>query len=67
MDNNLLIDIRDFLSESGMGKSYFGKAACGNSEVVSRLEEGRTVTLTTADKIRAFMADRRTTKRETAA
>lgn len=41
-----------------MGKSYFGKAACGNSELVSRLERGRTVTLATAERVNAFMATR---------
>jgi hypothetical protein len=59
MNSDLISDIRDFLSETGMGPSYFGKAACGNSEVVSRLESGRTITLETAEKIRAFMAERR--------
>ncbi|HET7413420.1 MAG TPA: hypothetical protein VFJ18_12250 [Pararhizobium sp.] len=60
MNSDLISDIRDFLSETGMGPSYFGKAACGNSEVVSRLESGRTITLETAEKIRVFMAERRT-------
>lgn len=41
-----------------MGQSYFGKAACGNSEVVGRLESGRTITLETAEKIKAFIASR---------
>lgn len=58
MDNDLLSEIREFLSQTGMGPSYFGKAACGNSEVVRRLESGKTVTLATAAKLRAFMASR---------
>lgn len=58
MNSDLISEIRDFLSETGMGSSYFGKVACGNSEVVSRLESGRTITLETAEKIRAFMASR---------
>lgn len=58
MDTELLTDIRDFLSETGMGPSYFGKASCGNSEVVGRLEDGKTVTLATAEKIRSFMGSR---------
>jgi hypothetical protein len=60
MNGDLISDIRKFLSETGMGPSYFGKAACGNSEVVGRLESGRTITLETAERIRAFMAERRT-------
>lgn len=59
MSTDLLGEIRTFLSETGMGPSYFGKAACGNSEVVGRLEAGRTVTLATAEKIRDFIRDRR--------
>ena len=59
MDTELLAEIREFLSSTDMGRSYFGKLACGNSEVVSRLEEGKTVTLATAEKIRSFIASRR--------
>lgn len=59
MSPDLLIEIRKFLAETGMGPSYFGKQAVGNSELVERLEEGRTVTLVTAEKVRAFMAERR--------
>lgn len=43
-----------------MGRSYFGKASCGNSELVDRLECGGTVTLVTAEKIRSFIAARAT-------
>jgi hypothetical protein len=58
MSNDLLSEIRNFLRLSGMGPSYFGKASCGNSELVSRLERGATITLRTAEKIRAFIAER---------
>lgn len=60
MANDLLTDIQHFLTSTGMSKSYFGKVSCGNSELVGRLEEGKTVTLVTADKVRLFMADRST-------
>ena len=59
MSNDLLTDIQAFLDETGMGPSYFGKAACGNSEVVDRLINGGTVTLVTADRIRNFINERR--------
>lgn len=55
----LLAEVNDFLAETGMKKSYFGKAASGNSELVSRLQGGGRVWPETADKIRAFMAKRR--------
>ena len=62
MDNELLSEIRSFLAQTGMGPSYFGKASCGNSELVERLESGRRVWPETADKVRSFMAER--TKRD---
>jgi hypothetical protein len=58
MGSDLLTDIQAFLRDTGMGPSYFGKAACGNSELVERLEKGGTVTLTTAARVQAFMRDR---------
>lgn len=58
MSTDLLTEIREFLRLSGMGRSYFGKASCGNSELVSRLEAGRRVWPETEQKVRAFMAER---------
>ena len=55
----LLRDVEAFLSESRMSESYFGKAACGNSEVVSRLRDGGRVWPETETKIRSFMLLRR--------
>lgn len=57
MDNDLLKEIRSFLNETGMGQSYFGKVSCGNSELVQRLEKGKTVTLVTAERVRTFMKE----------
>lgn len=59
MATDFLTEIRAFLNETDMGPSYFGKAACGNSELVERLEAGKTVTLVTAERVREFMAARR--------
>jgi hypothetical protein len=61
MADDLLTDIRSFLTRTGMGPSYFGKAACGNSELVERLEHGGTVTLVTAERIRSFMTEKTAT------
>lgn len=60
MANELLTDIRTFLEQSGMGPSYFGKVACGNSELVERLESGRRVWPETEEKVRTFIAERQT-------
>lgn len=49
-------EIEEFLSRTGMGPTYFGQLAVGNARLVPRLREGGTVTLPTAEKLRAFMA-----------
>ena len=54
----LLAQIEAFLSETGMGASYFGKTSVGNSEVVARLRDGRRVWPETEAGIVRFMADR---------
>ncbi len=64
---NLLSEVNSFLDETGMGVSYFGKVASGNSELVKRLESGGRVWPETADKIRAFMSEYRRSKSENAA
>ena len=57
--NNLLLDIESFIRSTGMGEAYFGQRAVGNSKLVARLREGRSIQLDTADRIRRFMSDRR--------
>jgi hypothetical protein len=64
MSDRLLTEIRSFLAESGMGPSYFGRLAVGNSELVNRLEQGKTITLVTAERIREFIAERRASVEE---
>lgn len=59
LSEKLLSEVNDFLSETGMGPSYFGKAASGNSELVRRLRDGRSIRLDTADRVRAFMKEKR--------
>lgn len=64
----LLIEIEAFLAETGLSESYFGKAACKNSELIPRLRANkRGVWPDTEAKIRAFMAERRSSKQEGAA
>lgn len=61
----LLSEVTDFLAETGMGVSYFGKIASGNSELVHRLKDGGRVWPETADKVRAFMKTHRASVRKT--
>ena len=53
----LVSEIEAFLKATGMGASYFGKKATGNSEVVHRLRLGRRCWPETARKIRDFIAE----------
>lgn len=57
--NTLLNEIEAFLSETGMGDSYFGKKATGNSELVARLRDGRRVWPETEAKVRSFILSAR--------
>lgn len=52
---SLIEEIDAFLERSGMGPTYFGKAAVGNSEVVARLRSNGRVWPETEKKLRAFM------------
>ena len=52
----LIVDIEAFLKESGMSKSAFGVAVCGDGRLVDSMRRGRSVTLRTYDRITAFMA-----------
>ena len=56
----VLADIERFLVETGMGESYFGRRATGNSELVRRLRKGKTITTRTEKAIRGFISSERT-------
>lgn len=57
--NTLLDDIDQFLDETGMSESYFGKRSVGNSELVSRLRKGGRVWPETASRVLSFIQERR--------
>lgn len=65
--NHLLDDIEAFLSETGMGPSYFGKQAVRNSEIVSRLRNGGRIWPETEAQLRAFMLSARRAAKQGAA
>lgn len=54
----LLSEVERFLKLTGMGSSYLGKLAVGNSEIVERLRNGGTCYSSTEKKLRAFMRER---------
>lgn len=56
---SLLEEIDGFLAESGMGQSYFGKKAVGNSEIVQRLRDNRRCWPDTEERIRVFISAER--------
>lgn len=55
----LLEEIKAYLKNAEISASYFGRLAANNSNLVKRLEQGKTVTLPTAERVRAFIAERR--------
>jgi hypothetical protein len=75
--NPLLIEIEEFLAETGMGISYFGKVSANDSNLVQRLRNGVTakgrevyVRPSTAKSVRSFMRlerKRRTSQEKTTA
>ena len=56
---HILPEIESFLSETGMGESYFGKKAVGNSELVDRLRNGRRIWPDTEERVRDFIQSQR--------
>jgi hypothetical protein len=41
-----------------IGEKYFGKLAAGNVRLIERLRDGKTVTMRTAERVRAFIKER---------
>ena len=52
----LLTEIEAFLAEAGMSPTKFGLAAVNDGHLIKNLRGGASVTLKTADKVRAYMA-----------
>lgn len=51
-----------FMRETGMSAKRFGLESCGDEHLIRRLREGKSVLLTTADKIRAYIESQRRLK-----
>ena len=54
----LLAEIEAFLAQSGLTPTKFGLAAVNDGHLVANLRKGNSVTLKTADRVRAFMPRR---------
>jgi phosphopantothenoylcysteine decarboxylase / phosphopantothenate---cysteine ligase len=54
----LLAEIETFLADSGLTPTKFGLAAINDGHLVANLRRGSSVTLKTADRVRAFMRER---------
>src|SRR5689334_14665081 len=55
---DLLAEIEAFLADSGLTPTKFGLAAVNDGHLVANLRRGHSVTLKTADRVRAFMRQR---------
>ena len=60
-DQGLLAEIEAFLAGCGLTATKFGVAAVNDGHLVANLRRGSSVTLKTADKVRAYMASQRRT------
>jgi predicted transcriptional regulator len=58
-DEQLLAKIKEFLAETGMKPTRFGRDATTESGLVAALERGRSPSLKTANRVLAFMAEYR--------
>jgi phosphopantothenoylcysteine decarboxylase / phosphopantothenate---cysteine ligase len=54
--SDLLTEIEVFLAATGMAATALGREAVNDSHLVARLRKGNSVTLKTADKVRAYLA-----------
>ena len=55
----LLAEIEAFLARSGLTPTKFGIAAVNDGHLVANLRRGHSITLKTADKVRAYMREQR--------
>lgn len=55
-DEDLLQKVEQFLTDHAMAVTRFGRAAMGEASLVSRMREGRSLSLRNANKLLDFMA-----------
>jgi hypothetical protein len=61
MSNSLIQDVETFLSRSGMNPSDLGREAMNDPNFVFDLRAGRDVRMSTAEKLRLFMKQKKGT------
>lgn len=55
LSEQFLVEVEAFLAASRMKATDFGREAVGDPSFVTRLRQGRSPSLATADKVRAFI------------
>lgn len=58
-DDILLQHVEEFLNETGMATTRFGREAMGEASLVARMREGRSLSLRNANKLLRFMEEYR--------
>lgn len=61
-EKKLLSEIQAFCARSGMAETTFGQRAVHQWRLVDHLKTGRTVTLSTAERVREFIASNSRTR-----
>lgn len=55
----LLAEIEAFVAEHGMAETTFGRLAVNDGKFVARLRANGNITFATAERVRAFIANRK--------
>jgi len=55
---SLLQEIREYCQQFGIAESTFGRQAINDGKLCARLHAGKSITLTTAERIRSFIAEK---------
>jgi len=56
-NDTLLAEISEYCRDAGMAESTFGRRAVNDGKLVTRLREGKRITVDTLDRIKAFLSD----------
>ncbi len=60
----ILGEIRDYCRETQTAESTFGRLVVNDGKLVSRLRDGAKITTGTLDKVRAYLTEHRTARRQ---
>ena len=66
LTKQFLTDVQIFVTDIGITESVLGSRSVGDSQVIARLQNGKSITLRTADRLYDYMATERARRAEAA-